>query len=526
MAISTHGFIRNYRFVIGALTVLMLILMLKLSASPIPFKDPKATSYGSDTYKILPISNKPGYVEDKLSQAGNPDVANAVMEDLANSSSQSNKNAKCDKDHKYIIMIDAGSTGSRIHVYEFDVCTQPPTLVEEKFKMLEPGLSSFDTDAAGAAASLDPLLKVAVDFIPASKRYCSPVAVKATAGLRLLGEEKSTKILNAVRTHLEKDFDFPVVERDGISIMGGDEEGVYAWITTNYLLGNVGTDEKSHTAAIFDLGGGSTQIVFEPNYPVDEPLLEGDHKYQLDFGSHKYTLYQYSHLGYGQMEARNKINSQVVENAIKNKVIKDNLDTVHEIVSPCLAPGTRIEKAKVTVNAKTYTVNFKAPPEPAYSQCRALADKILKKDSDCKLLPCSFNGIHQPSLVHSFHSTSDLYVFSYFYDRTAPLGLPSSFSLQEFKDVNRMVCMGKESWPSYFGGIEGALESLSKQPNWCLDLTYQLSLLQNGYDIPLHRELKTAATIKGKELGWCLGASLAVLQADNLECKVMKESKV
>jgi guanosine-diphosphatase len=41
--------------------------------------------------------------------------------------------------------------------------------------------------------------------------------------------------------------------------MKGEDEGVFAWITTNYLLGKIDGGDETPTAAIFDLGGGSTQ---------------------------------------------------------------------------------------------------------------------------------------------------------------------------------------------------------------------------------------------------------------------------
>ena len=74
-------------------------------------------------------------------------------------------NGKCN-DIDYVVMIDAGSTGSRVHVYEFNTCVKPPQLLSEEFEMLKPGLSSFDTDTVGAAKSLDPLLEVALKKVP------------------------------------------------------------------------------------------------------------------------------------------------------------------------------------------------------------------------------------------------------------------------------------------------------------------------------------------------------------------------
>src|SRR5204862_416348 len=147
-------------------------------------------------------------------------------------------------------------------------------------------------DADGAAKSLDPLMDVALKTVPKSYQSCSPVAVKATAGLRLLGEDMSDKILEAVRHRLETKYPFPVVskEKGGVQVMDGKDEGVYAWITTNYLLGKIGGSEETPTAAIFDLGGSSTQIVFQPLFKQPNPdrmhgqLPDGDHKYSLKFG--------------------------------------------------------------------------------------------------------------------------------------------------------------------------------------------------------------------------------------------------
>ena len=123
-------------------------------------------------------------------------------------------------------MVDAGSTGSRIHVYKFNNCGSTPELEHEEFKMTQPGLSSFKEDSEGAAKSLDVLMEVAVKVVPDKLKSCTPVAVKATAGLRLLGTEMSRRTLDAVRQRLETRYPFPVVEGDGVSIMEGKDEGL------------------------------------------------------------------------------------------------------------------------------------------------------------------------------------------------------------------------------------------------------------------------------------------------------------
>ncbi|KAG7797804.1 hypothetical protein KL944_004625 [Ogataea haglerorum] len=447
------------------------------------------------------------------------------------------KSASCESGEEYVIMIDAGSTGSRIHVYSFDTCQSPPKLLNEEFKMKKPGLSSFDTDTVGAAASLDELLEVALETVPKNKQACTPVAVKATAGLRLLGEQKSSAILAEVRRHLEDDYPFPVVEGDGVSIMDGSDEGVYAWITTNYLLGNIGAKEKRPTAAVFDLGGGSTQIVFEP---LDgQSMIEGEHKYEVSFGGVDFTLYQYSHLGFGLMQGRKKVNALVLETALNDPKYEltpvsdpENAVAKVSIPHPCLPPGVTAENVIVELSDKTsYAVNFVSMAKSedddmaktAAVQCRSLAETILNKDMECKSKSCSFNGIYQPSLRHQFAQTSDMFVFSYFYDRLKPIGMPLSFTLDEMKDLTKIVCSGSTAWNQYLSQPEG-LKELNAEPLWCMDLSFMTALLHTGYDIPLHRELRTAKKISDNELGWCLGASLPLLDKNSgWSCKVTRD---
>jgi len=303
--------------------------------------------------------------------------------------------------------------------------------------------------------------------------------------------------------------------------MEGKDEGVYAWITTNYLLGKIGSVEDTPTAAIFDLGGGSTQIVFQPTFPaigggMSEHLAAGDHKYALNFGGRNFDLYQHSHLGYGLMEARKAIHLLVAQ-AQKEKAGVDWAS--QPIVNPCITPGMH-RVVPVTLGDEEYKLNMTGPSEPSTTQCRFLAEAILKKDEACKLTPCSFNGVHQPSLERTF-AREDVYIFSYFFDRTRPLGMPDSFTLREMSETTAKVCGGESSWGA-FHSIKGALDELNERPEHCLDLNFMLALLHTGYEMPLDREVKIAKKIKGNELGWCLGASLPLLDqgSGGWQCRI------
>ncbi|EDO16326.1 hypothetical protein Kpol_1059p16 [Vanderwaltozyma polyspora DSM 70294] len=571
---------RNYRFIIAAFAVIMVILLVgssskKASVSKAKFGTPGnlkppvqqnfdgsvvnnvdsgldaqqdnvgSTSFGDDSkvapppvpqsplddddeeydeFKTLPVDDKPGFIDDGSTAKGNPAVNQAVKNTQSGGNSlkdTTGQASSCGKDHQFVVMIDAGSSGSRVHVYEFDVCSQPPTLVRETFEKVQPGLSKYEDNPTAGAKSLDVLLEKALEVIPEKSMRCSPVAVKATAGLRKLGEESAHKILSAVRAHLEDNYPFPIVEDEGVSIMSGEQEGVYAWITTNYLLGNIGAGSKIPTSAIFDLGGGSTQIVFEPSFEGNEKMVDGEHKHELTFGEQKYTLYQFSHLGYGLNEARKQINSRLVQKYVDAGRVDPHSREPITLQHACLAPNENLIAEEVTLKSgDVILVNFEGVATANPKNCKNLIKGILNKGKQCTQKPCSFNGVHQPSLVHTFKETNDMYAFSYFFDKTNPLNMPEAFTVQELIDLAATVCGGEEVWAKEFSDSPEAMRILKKEPTLCMDLTYEASLLHDGYDIPLTREIKTTERIDNKEIGWCLGASLPLLDGSNWKCKV------
>lgn len=126
---------------------------------------------------------------------------------------------------QYALVIDAGSTGSRIHAYKFNYCNAAPMLEYETFKMTRPGLSSFKDSPSKAAGSLNELLDEALRVVPETLRKCTPIAVKATAGLRLLGEKESNAILKEVEHHIRNDYPFPLIEKEPVVVMDGKDEG-------------------------------------------------------------------------------------------------------------------------------------------------------------------------------------------------------------------------------------------------------------------------------------------------------------
>ncbi|EGN93963.1 hypothetical protein SERLA73DRAFT_189099 [Serpula lacrymans var. lacrymans S7.3] len=429
---------------------------------------------------------------------------------------------------QYALMIDAGSTGSRIHIYKFNNCGSSPSYEYEVFKMTQPGLSSDDYKGhpEAAAKSLDVLLDEALHVVPEQLRSCTPVAVKATAGLRLLGTERSTAILDAVRQRLVDTYPFPLPDTDAVVIMDGKDEGVYAWITANYLLDTIRADTApgTPTYAVLDLGGASTQIVFEPQFDdglPDVALEEGEHKYDLKFGGQTRVLYQHSYLGYGLMRARASVH-RVVDFMSTLRTGRTGTEPV-AVGNPCLAQGTQKVVDIEDGSEESKSVLMTGGDIGSFDACNRVLELVMAKDAVCELKPCSFDGVYQPSLLDTFPSGKVL-LLSYFYDRITPLISPqlqsqSPLTVSTIANIATDVCRGRTAWEKRWGDNSEAMDELDGRPEWCLDLTFMHALLKLGYEFGDTREVALGKQIDGTELGWCLGATIAMVGGE-LKCRV------
>lgn len=161
--------------------------------------------------------------------------------------------------------------------------------------------------------------------------------------------------------------------------------GVYAWITANYLQKKIGEGvAASETLAVMDLGGASTQIVFEPIFPADseQSLAEGEHKYLLNFGGKEFTLYQHSYLGYGLMRARRSVHNLVAFTWSfgRGEVEWDKLSESVQVPNPCLIKGStrRVEldpPGRNAVNVSMHGVTG------GYEACKRVVELVMAKDA-------------------------------------------------------------------------------------------------------------------------------------------------
>lgn len=228
------------------------------------------------------------------------------------------------KQLQYAVIIDAGSTGSRVIGYEFHKGYLDGRLVLDKELFIEskPGLSHFHDMPDNGAKSIQSLLDKAKEFVPEQFWSSSPLVLKATAGLRLLHPVEAENLLNAVRdTFLHSGF---LVKDDAVEIMDGVDEGIYSWFTINFLLGKL---SSRNTIAALDLGGGSTQVTFAPKDVHKTPLM-ADFMHTVSTQQAKIDVFTNSYLNLGLMAVRHAIFTKGQQN--------DLTDVQSECINPII----------------------------------------------------------------------------------------------------------------------------------------------------------------------------------------------
>ncbi|KAI3989104.1 hypothetical protein MKX01_033140 [Papaver californicum] len=397
----------------------------------------------------------------------------------------------------YAVIFDAGSSGSRVHVYCFDsnLNLVPIGNDLELFVQKTPGLSAYASDPYLAAESLQSLLEKAENVIPKELLRKTPVRVGATAGLRQLKGDASERILESVRDYLRQNSTLNS-NSDAVTVLDGTQEGAFQWVTINYLLGNLGK-KYTKTVGVVDLGGGSVQMAYaisaEDAARAPKPSDGGAYVKELFLKGTKYYLYVHSYLRYGLLAARAEI-----------------LKAGDDSGNPCILTGYQ-------GSYKYGGADYDASASPSGSnvkQCQRAAHKALKVDEPkCTAMKCTFGGIWNGG---GGDGQKNLFVASFFFDRAAEAGfvnpkLPTAqVRPMDFLDAAVRACATKlTDAKSTYPRVEA-----DNLPYICMDLVYQYTLLADGFGlaprqvITLVKQVKYGSSLV--EAAWPLGSAIEV----------------
>ncbi|EKD53805.1 MAG: GDA1/CD39 family protein [uncultured bacterium] len=323
-------------------------------------------------------------------------------------------------DNNYAVFIDAGSSGSRIHVFQYQPSTDLPVLNDVFSENVKPGLSSFADHPNDAGVSLKKLLDDASQFLQKQgvDVHAAPINVLATAGMRLLPEDKQAAIYANVRNYIQTNTVFPISHIETIS---GKMEGLYGWLDINYLSGNFA--EQKSTVGSIDMGGASTQIAFETDdqsRPDDEISVNINHQ--------QHNVFSKSFLGLGEDQARGTMqkdqrSSTCYPNQYVSKTSVFDFSTCSTLYATIIQNQhvseqilSTAKKSFIAYSGIYYTFNFFGvdgfPTEDVLnmhidSECYGNWDDFKKRHPtvDEKYLSsyCADGSYHSQLLYHAYH---------------------------------------------------------------------------------------------------------------------------
>ncbi|CDS11642.1 hypothetical protein LRAMOSA03905 [Lichtheimia ramosa] len=401
----------------------------------------------------------------------------------------------------YGVVVDAGSSGSRVYVYSWedfehtkssllpvDLRGRIPVVERGDAQGLkwtrreEPGISTYGSRPQEVSEHLKPLLDFAAEVVPVDQQSSTPLFLMATAGMRLLPEEERHAVLNASCNYIRDTYSFAVDDCDQqIRVISGEDEGIYGWVAVNYLMGGfdmsvTNTLNSHHTFGFLDMGGASAQIAFEPEHHQREAHSDDLRTivlHTLDGQQVEYDVFVTTFLGYGSNEARRRyleerVKDEYMRNADKN--LLDEHRTLH-LDDPCLPPQLNVTDTLST------SIPLTLHGTGSFSECMDATAPLLNKNADCPTQPCLFNGVHTPEIdwsVNKFVGISE-----YWYSSHDLLDLGGVYDFAEYEQKATDYCA--RPWNN--DDTNESVEIHHRQMQ-CFKSAWIVNVLHDGIGIP------------------------------------------
>lgn len=456
--------------------------------------------------------------------------------------------------NRYAVVVDAGSSGSRVQVFSWkdpallqshllSSLSFPPTSAssssfpsssklqkthnkalnsvpqitqDPKYnKKITPGLSSFAGKTNDLWDShLEPLIKHAESGVPEDERQNTPLFFLATAGMRLLSDDEQSAMLLETCEILREKTDFFIPECEShVSIIDGETEALYGWISLNYLLQTfdssentkneidqnnqeaveIGTSSKKFKSFGFmDMGGASMQVAFSPNSTETKQHIDDLYTVRLRSLNGKmqdWRVFVSSWLGFGTNEARQRYSRHLlVEQGYKNyamaQKIKRSLSS--SLLSskqlprdPCFPTGI---SHNLRIDSNT-TLTFQGSGN--FTSCLHSMEPLLRKNEPCKEYPCLFNGIHAP--VIDYKSDKFVGASEYWYTANNIFKLGGHYDFKTFSKHVAAYCGMPWDELRQQTGPGGAFEGIDEEQlqTACFKATWIISVLHSGFELPI-----------------------------------------
>ncbi|KAK4797188.1 hypothetical protein SAY86_029514 [Trapa natans] len=429
---------------------------------------------------------------------------------------------------KFYVVLDCGSTGTRVYVYRASlrhkkdgsfpivmksfnegIHKKPRSQIGRAYDRMEtePGFDKLVHNFTGLKDALNPLIQWAEKQIPRHSHKSTPLFLYATAGVRRLPPADSKWLLDSAWNILRRSpFS---CKREWVKIISGTEEAYYGWAALNYRNGMFSVMPKKATFGALDLGGSSLQVTFE-----SRENLHNSSSLMLRIGTTNHHINAYSLSGYGLNDAFDKSVTRIF-NTLPEGTKVDSINGKLELKHPCLHSGykeqytcsqcaSNLKEGGSPIAGSSMRkggkpgIYLKLVGAPNWKECSTLAKVAVNLSEwsnqnpgfDCDLQPCSLEE-DLPRPHGKFYAMSGFFVVYRFFNLT------KDATLDDVLEKGKEFC--EKTW-------EIAKSSVPPQPfieQYCFRAPYIALLLRDG----LHITDKQVSIGSGS-ITWTLGVAL------------------
>ncbi|HBM14963.1 MAG TPA: hypothetical protein DD381_01215 [Lentisphaeria bacterium] len=360
--------------------------------------------------------------------------------------------------NSYMAMVDIGSSGSRLYLYKFQVYDKckPPLLTEIMLKnnTVAPGLYTLAGDTQKVTEYFEPIFNSLDAAMKEHNIQYKEVEFYGlgTAGMRILSPFDRIALFKSLNDLCAtKGF-----SKVNVRVLEGHEEGLYDWITVNYLEGTLANDKETY--CILDLGGGSAEIAYE----VPDAIYPDTFK--VTMAGKTFNVYSKSYLGLGMDFVRYQISQLPYCWQTGYPMPSDD--------QPAHANFFKgVDDLSILITLANRSGSFLAPDIPPDMQIIGLGG-------------------------------------FYYLTKSKPLNLPKDYCINDI--VGSGNKLSKESWISL-------LQNYKLGPytfEYLFESEYIAALLKNGFHFSNSRIIHARNRINEMDSDWTLGAALYVYEGN------------
>ncbi|XP_012925265.1 ectonucleoside triphosphate diphosphohydrolase 7 [Heterocephalus glaber] len=420
-----------------------------------------------------------------------------------------------DPNLNYGLVVDCGSSGSRIFVYFWprhngnphdllDIKQMRDRSSQPVVKKIKPGISAMADTPEHASDYLRPLLSFAAAHVPVKKHKETPLYILCTAGMRLLPERKQLALLADLVKDLPLEFDF-LFSQSQAEVISGKQEGVYAWIGINFVLGRFDHEDGCGNISMAegmasDAKGPGRRTRREE--AAKTLLAEFNLGCDVQHTEHVYRVYVTTFLGFGGNFARQRYEDLVLNETFnKNRLLgqKTGLSPDNPFLDPCLPVGLTDVMER---NSQVLHIRGKGD----WATCGLMLSPLLARSNTSQ---ASLNGIYQSPIDYN---NSEFYGFSeFFYCTEDVLRIGGRYHGPTFAKAAQDYC--GMAWSvltqRFKNGLFSSHADEHRLKYQCFKSAWMYQVLHEGFHFPYdYPNLRTAQLVYDREVQWTLGAIL------------------